>query len=103
MSSNNDTFQGDEQGGVDECLQQFKKNGILHEDQSKDGKADNAGDQEVSAIKRRGRGKKEVFNKNKFYKICAHVWQMGTTCSVQLQVGTMKLSCFLQSRRVVIQ
>ena len=70
MSSNEDTFQGDERAGVDECLQQLKENGILHEEQDKDGKADNAEDQEDSAIKRRGRGKKKynkkVFDKDKF-------------------------------------
>ena len=70
MSSNEDTFQGDEQAGVDECLQQLKESVILHEEQSKDGKVDNAEDQEDSAIKGRGRGKKKckkkVFNKDKF-------------------------------------
>ena len=69
MSSNEDTFQGDEQAGVDECLQQLKECGILHEEQSKDGQADNAEDKEVSAIKGRGRGKKKVFSKDKFWEI----------------------------------
>ena len=69
MSSNEDTFQGDEQAGVDECLQQLKESGILHEEQSKNGKADSAEDQGVSAIKGRGRGKKKVFNKDKFWEV----------------------------------
>ena len=73
MSSNEDTFQGDEQAGVDECLQQLKESGILHEEQRKDGKADNAEDQEDSAIKGRGRGKKKckkkVFTKDKFWEV----------------------------------
>ena len=63
-SNNEDTFQGDEQAGVDECLQQLKESGILPEEQSKDGKAENAEDQEDRAIKKRGRVKKtqkEIF------------------------------------------
>ena len=54
---------------MDECLQQLKKSGILHEEQSKDGKADDAEDQEVIAIKGRGRGNKNVFNKDKFWEV----------------------------------
>ena len=42
MNSNEDTFQDDEQAEVDECLQQLKESGILHEELGKDGQADNA-------------------------------------------------------------
>ena len=71
-SNNEDAFQGDEQAGVDECLQQLKESDRLHNEQSKDGKSDNAEDQEDSAIKKRGRGKKgkkKFFNEDKFWEI----------------------------------
>ena len=68
---------------TEEILQIVK---ILHEEQSKDGKADNAEDQEESAIKGRGRAKRKA--KTKFLtginsgKLCPYmVMELLVPCS----------------------